>query len=201
MPAADVTPTRLTPGAEKVLATASRLFYDHGIHAVGVDRVAAEAGVTKKTLYDRFGSKQRLVLAYLGRREQQWRDLLAEHLARHPDPGPSRVLAVFDAALERYPGRSDKGCAAVNARAEEDLDPTDRPVVDEVTAQKTWLRRRFVDLCVEAGYADADLLGRRLHLLLEGALVTLATRAFDAPLEVARSTAELLLQTATVGAR
>lgn len=49
----------MTPGARRALAAASRLFYERGIHAVGVDLIAAEAGVTKKTLYDRFGSRSR----------------------------------------------------------------------------------------------------------------------------------------------
>ncbi|NEE13916.1 helix-turn-helix transcriptional regulator, partial [Streptomyces sp. SID7499] len=48
----------MTPAARRALAAAGRLFYDRGIHAVGVDLIAAEAGVTKKTLYDRFGSKE-----------------------------------------------------------------------------------------------------------------------------------------------
>ncbi|MDQ4084268.1 MAG: TetR/AcrR family transcriptional regulator, partial [Actinomycetota bacterium] len=54
----------LTPGAQRILDVASELFYWRGIHAVGVDTIAAESGVTKRTLYDRFGSKDGLVVAY-----------------------------------------------------------------------------------------------------------------------------------------
>jgi AcrR family transcriptional regulator len=198
MPTKDVTaPVKLTPGAQRVLDTASRLFYAHGIHAVGVDRVAAESGVTKKTLYERFGSKERLVLAYLRQREDQWRAILEEHLERCPEPGVDRVLAVFDAALAWYPDRSTKGCSAVNARAEEDPDPVGHVIADEVTAQKVWMRERLAQLCSEAGYPAPDELACELQLLLEGGLVTLGTRAFAAPLTVARRTAETLLQLAT----
>ncbi|WP_016700389.1 helix-turn-helix domain-containing protein, partial [Actinoalloteichus spitiensis] len=70
-----------TPGARAVLAAASELFYDQGIHAVGVDAIAARAGVTKKTLYDRFGSKERLVVEYLAQRDQRWRAFLTPRLA------------------------------------------------------------------------------------------------------------------------
>lgn len=113
---------KLTRGARSILDTASRLFYAHGIHAVGVDRIALESGVTKKTLYERFGSKERLVLAYLREREDLWRSVLEQHLDAHPEPGTDRVLAVFDAAISWYPGRSTKGCSAVNARAEADAE-------------------------------------------------------------------------------
>lgn len=98
----------LTPAEEKILATATRLFYQEGIHSIGVDRIAVEAGVTKKTLYDRSGSKEQLVLAYLRRREDQWRKALEAGLLRNPNPGPERVLTVFDAAGQWYSGSSSK---------------------------------------------------------------------------------------------
>ncbi|WP_139417166.1 TetR/AcrR family transcriptional regulator [Agromyces laixinhei] len=184
---------QLTPAAEKILATASGLFYAYGLHAVGVDRIAEESGVTKKTLYERFGSKEGLVLAYLRRREDQWRNALEQHLLQHPEPDVERVLAVFDAADLWYSGRSTKGCSAVNARAEASPEPEDQSIPREVTEQKTWMLDRFRELCAEAGYVDPDSLSRSLLLLLEGALVTLGTRSFPEPMRVARDTAHLYL--------
>ncbi len=183
----------LTRAAQRTLDTASALFYAHGIHAVGVDRIALEAGVTKKTLYERFGSKENLVLAYLRQREDSWREVLAEHLDRHPEPGIDRVLAVYDATADWYADRPSKGCSAVNARAETDLDPAGQPIAEEVTAHKTWMLRRIVSLVDEAGFADPERLGRLLMLLYEGALVTLGTRSFDTPLAAAREAARTLL--------
>lgn len=185
---------RLTAGAQRILDTASSLFYAHGIHSVGVDRIAAESGVTKKTLYERFGSKEKLVLAYLRQREDQWRNILREHLERCPEPGIDRVLAVFDAANAWYPDRSTKGCSAVNARAEEDPEPVGHLIPEEVTEQKRWMRDRFSALCAEAGLNSPDRLGCHLQLLLDGALVTLGTRAFDAPIDAARNAASTLLR-------
>ncbi len=184
----------LTRAAQRTLDTASELFYAHGIHAVGVDRIALESGVTKKTLYERFGSKENLVLAHLRQREDRWRALLNEHLDRHPYPGIDRVLAVFDAASAWHAGRSSKGCSAVNARAEADLDPSGQPIAEEVNRHKTWMLRCFVTLVDEAGYAEPDRLGRLLMLLYEGALVTLGTRSFDAPIAVAREAARSALE-------
>lgn len=185
---------RLTPAADKILTTASRLFYEYGIHAVGVDRIAEESGITKKTLYDRFGSKEELVLAYLRRREDQWRDALDEHLRKHADPGARRVLAVFDAADAWYTGRSTKGCSAVNARAEAAPEPAGTSIPAEVTSQKTWMLGKFVALCEEAGLSDPELLAQQLQLLLEGALVTLGTRSFEGPLQVGKRAAAALIQ-------
>src|SRR4051794_31997772 len=89
----------MTPAARRALAAAGRLFYERGIHAVGVDLIAAQAGVTKKTLYDRFGSKDQIVVEYLADRDERWRARLAERLDACPSPR-GRVLAVFDVSRE-----------------------------------------------------------------------------------------------------
>ena len=80
------TATHLTPRARRILEVASRLFYLHGIHAVGVDTIAAESGVTKRTLYDRFGSKDALVTAYLQERHDTWWARLEQRLASASRP-------------------------------------------------------------------------------------------------------------------
>ena len=101
-----------TPAGLRILDTASALFYERGIRAVGVDLIAEEAGTTKKTLYDRFGSKDELVAAYLSRRAARWVEFLTDHLDRHaPEPGARRVVAVVDALEERLRGQ-DRGCAS-----------------------------------------------------------------------------------------
>ena len=84
-----------TVAGERVLDAASDLFYRHGIRAVGVDLVAEVAGTTKKTLYDRFGSKDELVARYLRRRALRWEAFLSARLRE--SAGPDRALAVFDA--------------------------------------------------------------------------------------------------------
>ena len=88
----------MTPAARRALEAAARLFYERGIHAVGVDLIAAEAGVTKKTLYDRFGSKEQIVVEYLADRDERWRTFLAQRLDAARPASAARVLAVFDAS-------------------------------------------------------------------------------------------------------
>lgn len=182
----------LTPGGQRVLDAASRLFYERGIHAVGVDTIADAAGVTKKTLYDRFGSKEALVVAYLQHRDARWRDDLTAHLAGIPQPGPERVLAVFDAAITWSSANSPKGCSAVNARAEIGAGD-DNAVLPEVSRQKTWLLTLFEELCADAGLADPQATAKAMMLLYEGAIVTVGMATFPEPFTVARACAASLL--------
>jgi AcrR family transcriptional regulator len=183
----------LTPGATRVLDAASRLFYERGIHAIGVDTIAEAAGVTKKTLYDRFGSKEALVVSYLQHRDARWRAHVADHLARTPEPGTARILAVFDAAITWSDENSPKGCSAINARAEIGDGHDGHPVFPEVSRQKAWLLELFDELCREAGATHAQRLAKAMMLLYEGAIVTVGMETFAQPFQVARDVARGLL--------
>ena len=184
----------LTPGARRVLDAASHLFYERGIHAVGVDTIAEAAGVTKKTLYDRFGSKETLVVAYLQHRDARWRDHVAANLARVPAPGVERILTIFDAAESWSDDNSSKGCSAINARAEIGDGHDGHPVFPEVARQKVWLLDVFEDLCQEAGIPDARAMAEALMLLYEGAIVTVGMETFPNPFPAARRVAKSLLE-------
>ncbi|SER72169.1 transcriptional regulator, TetR family [Lentzea xinjiangensis] len=159
---------RTRPGGAraKVLEAASALFYRDGIHAVGVDTVAAEAGVTKAALYGNFGSKNGLVVAYLRERDRLWQRQVDAITAGCAEPR-DRVLAVFD-AYEAWVVRDDyRGCAFLNA-ASEFPDPADevRTVVhDHKTAVRDYLRAQLER--IEPRHADT--LAEELMLLLEGA--------------------------------
>ena len=157
---------KLTPAGRRVLDVAAELFYGQGIHAVGVEAIAAGAGVTKKTLYACFGSKDQLVTAYLTERDQRWRDWLA---GWGGDTAEERLLGTFD-ALDAWMDREDfRGCAFVNALAE--LPSADHPAHAVVLDQKRWMREHFADLAREAGAADPDDVAMSALLLYEGVTV------------------------------
>ncbi|MFC5249645.1 TetR family transcriptional regulator [Streptomyces sp. SID8375] len=192
------TPRRvtMTPAARRALAAAERLFYERGIHAVGVDLIAAEAGVTKKTLYDRFGSKEQIVVEYLADRDERWRAFLAPYLdAARPSP-VAGVLAVFDAARDWSAQHSAKGCSMVNAHAE--ISDPSHPAYAIITAQKEWMLALFTGLVRDAAPDRAGRLGRSLMLLHEGALVAHGLGIFPDPLGQARDEARALLAAAGV---
>ncbi|WP_369213368.1 TetR/AcrR family transcriptional regulator [Streptomyces flavofungini] len=186
----------MTPGARRVLDAAARLFYERGIHAVGVDLIAAEAGVTKKTLYDRFGSKEQIVVEYLAERDERWRAFLAGYVDEAPAPR-DKVLAVFDASHDWAVDHMSKGCGMVNAHAE--ISDPAHPAYAIITGQKAWMLALFTGLSAEFAPDRAGRLGRTLMLLHEGGLVASGLRVFPGALEEARKDAEELLRSATAG--
>lgn len=180
----------LTPAAERVLDAASRLFYERGIRAVGVDAIAEESGVTKVTLYKQFGSKERLVAEYLRARDERWRASLAAVTARH-QPARERLLAVFDAYAEWLGGESFRGCGFVNAAVE--LTDPGHPALEVARAHKLALRRHLADLAAQAGSPRAHEVADELLLLLDGAAVAALMSRSVAPLDAARAAARRLL--------
>lgn len=175
----------LTPAGERLLDAAAELFYRRGIRAVGVDLIADVAGTTKKTLYDRFGSKDALVALYLRRRAQRWQAFVREYVERVP-PGRGRALAVFG-ALEEWLADQDRGCAFVNANAE--IGGTDHPGVPVIRAEKAAMRALFTELV-----DGAEDLGAQLHLLYEGANVAVTAGGQADAIEQARRGAARLLE-------
>lgn len=186
----------LTAGARRILEVASELFYWRGIHAVGVDTIAAESGVTKRTLYDRFGSKDALVAAYLRARDRRWRELVLAALKAAGSDRVAQVLAPFD-VLPDWLTPSSRGCSFVNAFAE--LPDPDHPGRQLVVAEKTWLRDLFHNQLVNAKATDTDALATQLLSLHEGAIISYAIVNEIAAASKARAAAEALVTAAITG--
>lgn len=186
-----ITQPRMTPTAVRILDTAEDLFYAHGLRAVGVERIAEEAGTTKKTIYDRFGSKDGLITAYLRQRCDRWHDFVTAHLAdRAPEPGPERVVAVLD-ALGRWMVEHPRGCGFVNAYAE--LAGTGHEALPLIAEEKIWTRDLFTSLLAEAGIPEPERRGRELALVHEGAIVQLTAGAQPDAMADARALAARLV--------
>jgi AcrR family transcriptional regulator len=179
-----------TPAGLRILDAASRLFYERGITGVGVELVAEEAGTTKKTLYDRFGSKDGLVVAYLEARAERWQQHVERHLAVSAATGTERVVGVLD-ALETWLDAGSRGCGFVNAYAE--LSSRSPAATAVVRREKQWVRDLFTRLLVEGGVPDAEALGRRLALVHEGAIVESTAGGSAAALDDARAVVRSLL--------
>ena len=177
---------KLTAGALKILAAASELFYEHGITAVGVDTIAAHSGVTKRTLYDRFGSKDALVVAYLRRRHEDWWSRWETRLTDAPQP---RALTAFDSYAEdaRPAGR---GCAFLNAAAEL---PASHPGFAVIRDHKQRVRARVEELIAEEGRGTPAETAEHVFLLLEGAIAHQGIDGSGSRLATARQLAAELL--------
>lgn len=183
---------KMTPAALRILATASNLFYWKGIHAIGVETIASEAGVTKKTLYDRFGSKDQLIVEYLKKRDNEWKKHLFTYLDRVPEHQPlEKIMAIFDALENWLETNNQRGCAFVNALAElpEESHPGREVIIDE----KKWLKQLFATFLEQLGLQDGEKLGEKLLILHEGVTVTYAMN-ISSKVSSAKETAKLLIQ-------
>lgn len=176
---------------ERILAAAGTLFYRHGIHATGVEELARAAGVSKRTLYTLFTSKDQLIAAYLERMD---RDLpLSERSLLREDLAPrERLLALF----RRPPASVQfRGCPFHNAAVE--LTGPAHPATSVIHAHKQAFLRQLAETARQAGAHDPETLGRQLAVLFEGA-TALATSLDDvAPFDDARPVAAALIDQAT----
>ncbi len=198
---ASVTPRAGNAGARRphdargsVLAAAERLFYAEGIGAVGVDAIAEAAGVTKRTLYYHFASKDDLVAAYLEARDEATQRALREASDGATKAG-DRVVAVFR-FVERWSATAEyHGCPFNNAVAEQTVSPK---VTAIARRHKATMKSWFALQAAEGGARDADALGVQLLVLLDGALNGAAVSGSPEAATAARLLAEAALDAAGV---
>jgi AcrR family transcriptional regulator len=160
----------LRPGArERIVRAAGDLFYAEGIHAVGVDRVTAAAGVAKATMYQQFRSKDELVAACLQRRAEQWRASVADPVLALPGSAARRVGAVFERLGKTFAAPGYRGCPFINAAAE--YPGPDGPVAAAIAAHRAQVRGLFAELLAGVLAARRAALTDQLVLLYDGTMV------------------------------
>ncbi|MFT7841195.1 TetR family transcriptional regulator [Saccharothrix sp. BKS2] len=158
--------TREPHPRERLLRTASRLFYAEGIHAVGVDRLVNEAAVTRATFYRHFPGKDDLVAAYLGATGAAIREAVAG--AREGKPPREALHATMGVVGDATRAEDFRGCQFLNAAAEyPDPDHPVRAVIDD---HRAWFLGVLRDLAADLGHPDPDHAARVLVLLRDGAL-------------------------------
>jgi AcrR family transcriptional regulator len=182
-----------SPGAcvaDRLLATASDLFYREGIHAVGIQRVIEAAGVAKASLYAHYKSKDDLVAAYLAQRSADMRDDVAASLATIGDP-VERILHIFDRGGANMASEAFRGCPFQNAESE--LACPTHPARAVLADHRVWLRSLLVTLVTDAGASTPEMLAGALLALLEGATARALAEQSPEAARDARWAAEQLL--------
>jgi AcrR family transcriptional regulator len=174
------------PPAERILAAADKLFYTQGIRAVGVDAVAAAAGVSKRTLYNYYPSKDELIAAYLNGR-------FRSH-APSDAPAEEQILGVFDRLERAFGNAAFRGCPFVNAVAE--ISDPKHPASAIARRFKDERREWFRTLLERIGAKDANGLATQLQILIDGAIATALVRNNPAYARSARAAAETLIESA-----
>lgn len=192
-PAAEATPAARTPAGhakDKILSTAFRLFYAHGLRAAGIDTIIAESGVAKATFYKYFPAKDDLILAYLEKVDGVWTGQLRTAAeAAGPDPA-AQLVGLFDALTSACRRDGYRGCAFINAAAES---ASGTRVHARTVAHKENIRAWIRDLAVQAGAQNPDQLARSLTLLLDGGLASGVLDADPAAPAAARDAAAQLV--------
>lgn len=194
MTAADASESTHLDARERVLTTASKLFYRHGVRAVGVDLVVAEAGVAKTSLYRHFRTKDDLIAAFLAREDDDfwrtWDDVADSH---RDDP-----VGELDGQLawigERVGRVGYRGCPQLNVAAE--IAEADHPARQVATAHKCELRRRLRGIAERLGVAAPDDLAGQLAVLINGAFVSSSLLSPDEATPLLTSSAHALIAAA-----
>ncbi|MEU6803843.1 TetR/AcrR family transcriptional regulator [Streptomyces neyagawaensis] len=180
---------------EHLLDVAHDLFYWNGIRAVGVDRIAAEAGVAPTTLYRLFASKDDLIAAYVERAADGYREWFTAATGADGRGARERVLALFDALRAQTAPDRCRGCPYLMALSE--LPDTASAGHRRAVELKAWVRARMGDLTEElartAPVPDPALLADQLTLILEGAYASVQALGADGPARAARTFAEAVL--------
>jgi AcrR family transcriptional regulator len=173
---------------ERILETADRLFYLQGIRAIGVDTIAAEIGISKRTLYNHFPSKDALISAYLARRFVQPQP--------SDKPPAEQILGTFDRLERGFASKGFRGCPFVNAVAE--LGAEDQAVRRIAIAFKESRRLWFRDLLLQLDVTDAEGLATQLTLLVDGSIAQDLVRNDPSMARAAKEAARVLLGNAGV---
>ncbi len=154
---------------DQLIDTAVELFCRHGFHATGIERILAESGVAKMTLYKHFRSKDELILAALRRRDESFRNGFMRSVERRGTTPRSRLRAIFGALEEWFTGADFHGCMFINASAE--FARRDDPIHAAAAENKRLITAYVRGLCKAAAANDPGELAHQLVLLMEGATV------------------------------
>ena len=179
---------------EQLIKTAVELFAKNGIHATGIDAIVEHSGVTKKTLYAHFHSKEELVLVALRHYDGQFRKAFMRQVEAKANSPKARLLAVFDVAEHWFGQNNFYGCMFINSIGE--YSETDTPIRQVCKEYKRLMKGYLRELCKQAGIAGAAKLADEVALLLEGAIVTAQVSENPKAAQIAKRAAKVLIDKA-----
>jgi len=179
---------------DELVQKALKAFYSGGFHAIGMDRLAKETGVSKTAIYKHFRTKEELILATLRLRDEQFRNWLmrrVEALASNPK---DQLIAIFDALAEWFGEPEFKSCMFIKASSE--YQDRTHPIHATSAEHKRLLLADFTERAKKAGAKDPEALARELLVVKEGAIVLAHLHDAKQVAKDARRTAEILIRDA-----
>ncbi len=180
---------------DRILSAANKLFYGQGIRAVSVDAIAETAGVTKKTLYYHFRSKDELIAAYIRSRDQPNLTAFARWFERAEGGLPDRIAALFLGLAQSARQTRWKGCGFMRTAAEL-VNMPGHPALKAGAAHKKSFESWVSDRLEAGGVVTAAVTARQIVLLMEGAFSTLLIHRDPAYAEAAAEAARVMVRAA-----
>jgi len=179
---------------DRILRTASALFYQRGVRAVGVDLVVEEAGVAKTSLYRHFRTKDDLIAAFLQREDEDFWNRWSRVTELHKTDPVAELEAHLDWIAERVGRPNYRGCPQLNVAAE--FPDSDHPARRVASAHKKELRRRLNGIAERLRVKRPDELAGQLSLLINGAFVSSQILSPGEAAPLLRATAHALIAAA-----
>ena len=179
---------------DRLIDTALDLFNSHGYHATGIDRILAESGVAKMTLYKHFGSKDALIQAALETRDERWRAWFRGAVAQRAETPRGRLLAVFDALDEWFARPDFHGCMFIRAAGE--YAELDDPIHAGAAAHQRLVLAELRELTDATGARNPARLAREMMLLALGAMIATQVNGSIGAGAAAKKAAAVLIENA-----
>ncbi|WP_299844901.1 TetR/AcrR family transcriptional regulator [uncultured Roseovarius sp.] len=180
-------PTKRDELVEKALA----IFYQNGFHATGMDRLVADTGISKTSMYKHFRTKEDLILAALTLRDKLFRDWLVQRIEEAAATPRERILALFDVLGEWFASADFRGCMFIKASAE--FQNHNHPVRQQSAEHKQLIQKYIQKLAEQAGLPQPVNLARQIIILKEGAIVATHVSGSKTAASDAKEAAEQLL--------
>jgi AcrR family transcriptional regulator len=177
-----------------LLLAATSLFCRDGIHATGVSRLLKDAQVARRTLYERYGSKENLLRAVFANEAAMWYRWFDQDLPLRSDDPCQRLLALFDLLADWFSSGTFYGCIFLNAVAEHNK--SGGWLQQLALEHRNNVDRRLVALLQQAGLREAGPMADKLALVIDGAIVTAMVTGNANAAQIARATASDLLRAA-----
>jgi AcrR family transcriptional regulator len=188
-----------TTTREKLLEVAIDRFYVHGFHAVGLDQILAEVGVTKTTFYNHFESKDALIIEALARRERWESKAFGDRASQLGAGDPAKTLVAFFDVLDEWFTHPDYfGCMFLNVCVE--FPSPNDPIHQAGMAHYLQGKQAMADLAKAAGASDPDLLASQLILLMQGTLTHRQVTGDNAAAAKAKPVAQAMVDQAVTDA-
>jgi AcrR family transcriptional regulator len=183
---------------EELVQNALASFYKGGFHAIGMDRLAKEVGVSKTSIYKHFRTKEDLILATLRLRDEQFRNWLRRRIGALTSDPLEQLLAIFDALEEWFEEPGYRSCMFIKASSE--YQDSSHPIHATAAEHKRLLSIYFAEIAKKAGAVDFEDLARQLLIIKEGAIVLAHLHDHKVVSADARALAKATIQAASFDA-